>query len=160
MVKQKNDWHELSVDGMVIALYFMQQAMLHEFNRAYRNLGSYFAKPDLHTTVELCLTNVEFIPLESIIERVKNGIKGWYEPFDPIPKPGFKMSVAFLARMCLEHNMVVYVPQFRNHVVMSPFTPTECHVVTTAHGKHTCSCECKACHHVLAVKLFTGTIFC
>ncbi|RWS24903.1 uncharacterized protein B4U80_13156 [Leptotrombidium deliense] len=154
LIKKHTRWTELPVDAIFLALYQMQNFILSEFSRGYRNLGKYRPK-NVYNSSQLKLDGVVIDSIDTIIQRIKQNSLSLKQHIKI--KPTYRMSQTNIANLCVENDLIGF--DAHNHIftVISPFKD-KAFAVKLMKNKLICQClSAGLCYHVLAVSVFLSS---
>ena len=162
VLKQLQEWKEVPVDCMILALHYLKGYYRVEIARGHQGLGNYHLHPQfstLLTTPPLLISEENVYCPEKIVERIKESLNppSAIEPTVPstsTSKPARQhLSQHECARRVLNENQISVDLKLHTFTVMGSTCP---HVVTLF-PKETCSCPSTTqCYHILAAKMSIG----
>ena len=160
VLKTLNDWREMSVDCLMLSLYYLQEYYLSEISRGQNELGIYHVHSRFKGSfASVPMSQVRFYPPEEIVSRIKGELDELTESHkkcinleenEELPSSFSKES---RARKLIEDGKLVH----NAHLKVFTVAGSTGHYVTTLHPKESCTCPAKKdCYHIIAAKLSIG----
>ena len=158
VLKALNDWREMSIDCLMLSLYYLQRYYLSEISRGQNELGTYHVQARFKNSfASVPMLQQKFYPPEEIVTRIKGELdeshkKGIdHEEIDEACLSSFSKECR--ARKLIEDGKIVHNAQLKVFTVAG----STGNYVTTLYPKETCTCSAKKdCYHIIAAKLSIG----
>ena len=156
--KSLHDWHEVSIDCLMLSFYYLQGYYLSEIARGQNGLGTYHIHSRFSRTsfTSVSISQVIFYKPEEIVSRIKgelNESKKESITLDNNRELPDSFSQEARARKLIEDNKIVHNPKLKVFTVAG----SKDFYVTKLHPKESCTCPAKKdCYHILAAKISIG----
>ena len=162
VLKTLNDWREMSIDCLMLSLYYLQGYYLSKISHGQNELGTYHVHSRFKNSfASVPMLQQKFYPPEEIVTKIKGeldeSLKKRIDREEELSIVDEACPSSFSkesrARKLIEDGKIVHNAQLKVFTVAG----STGNYVTTLFPKETCTCPAKKdCYHILAAKLSIG----
>ena len=161
VLKSLHDWHEVSVDSLMLSLYYLQGYYLSEIALGQNGLGIYHVHPRFSkmSFASLSMSQVKYYQPDEIVSRIKGELSKPKEEdintdnsIDTTQLPDSSSKKARALKL-IEDGKIVHNPKLKVFTIAGS---KDCYV-TKLHPNESCTCPAKKdCYHIFAAKMSIG----